>query len=146
MAVASGRPHPASRPGDEIYLAGVEYMSYLVENLAAGADLTERVMGRCKYPTEFLECEILPTVASVGVDGSNTLLVTLRNITGAVDIATVTLTTNLVLNTPVALTMSTTLANRIAAADDVIGLVVTQGATADTAGFILQATNRCATV
>lgn len=143
MAITTVAPRAASRPGEDMYLSGVEYMAVTIEDLAAGADITERVIGRCKYPTEFLECEILPTAASVGVDGSNTLLVTLRNITGAVDIATVTLTTNLVLNTPVAMTI--TAAHRFAAGDDVIGIVVTQGATANTAGFIVQATNRART-
>lgn len=140
MAIATAAPHAASRPGDDIYLAGIEYAIATIEDLAADADIAARVFFRAKYPTEILEAEILPTAASTGVDGSNTLTVTVRNVTQSVDIATVVSTTNLALNTPVALTV--TAANRFTNADDVIGIVVTQGTTANTAGFLVQVTHR----
>jgi hypothetical protein len=111
-----------------------------VENLAAGADITERAFWRAPYPVQVYQVQVLPIAASVGVDGSNTVLVTLRNITQGVDIATVTSTSNYVANTPISLTI--TAANADVAADDVLGIVVTQGATADTAGFVVQADYR----
>lgn len=139
MSITTSKPHAAGRPWDAIALGGVSSVQLRLENLAAGADLTERVFFRCPYPIEWLEAYILPEAVSAGIDAGNSLLVTLRNITAAVDIATVTTIANLAANTPLALTMSTTVANTKSAADDVIGIVVTQGATADAPIFILQA-------
>lgn len=140
MSITTGRPKPLVRQYDELWLSGVQTQDTLVENLAAGGDITERVFWRAPYPCYVYEAEILPVAASVGVDGSNTVLVTIQNITQGVAIATVTSTTNYVANTPIALTVTT--ANADIAAGDVIGLIVTQGATADTAGFVVQFTYR----
>jgi hypothetical protein len=140
MAIVSRRPRGLSRQYDENWLGAVQTASVRVENLAAGADLTERVFFRAKYPIEVLECEVLPEAASVGVDGGNTILVTLRNITAAEDVATVTSSAVWVANTPVA--MALTAANVDVAADAVIGIVVTQGATADAGQFVVQMTYR----
>lgn len=140
MAIVSRRPRGLSRQYDENWLGAVQTASVRVENLAAGADLTERVFFRAKYPIEVLECEILPEAASVGVDGSNTEVITLRNITAAEDIATATSTSNWAANTPIAMTV--TAANSDVAADAVIGIVVTQGATADAGQFVVQMTYR----
>ena len=46
MAVTSGKPRALSRQYDETWLAGVQTAVTKVENLAAGADLTERVFWR----------------------------------------------------------------------------------------------------
>lgn len=140
MAVTSGKPRALSRQYDETWLAGVQTVVTKVENLAAGADLTERVFWRAPYPVEILACEILPEAASTGVDGSNTAAITLRNITASEDIGTVTSTSNWAANTPVALTL--TAANVDVAGDAVIGIVVTNGATADLPIFNLQVTYR----
>lgn len=140
MAVTTGRPRPMSRPYDELYLSGIQQYGIRMENLAANGDVTERVFWRAKFPIQILEAEVLPEAAATGVDGSNTVLVTLRNITQQVDIATVTSTTNWAANTPVALAL--TAANTDVAADDVIGIVVTQGTAADVAIFWLQITFR----
>jgi len=140
MAVTSGKPRALSRQYDETWLAGVQTVVTKVENLAAGADLTERVFWRAPYPVEILACEILPEAASAGVDGSNTAAITLRNITASENIGTVTSTSNWAANTPVALTL--TAANVDVAGDAVIGIVVTNGATADLPIFNLQVTYR----
>lgn len=140
MAVTSGKPRALSRQYDETWLAGVQTAVTKVENLAAGADLTERVFWRAPYPVEILACEILPEAASAGVDGSNTAAITLRNITAAENIGTVTSTSNWAANTPVALTL--TAANVDVEGDAVIGIVVTNGATADLPIFNLQVTYR----
>lgn len=140
MAVIARKPRPLTRQYDEHWLSGVQTAFTRVEDLSAGADITARAFFRAKYPIEVLEAEILPEAVSAGVDGSNTLAVTLRNITEGVDIATVTRTTDLAANTPVALTV--TAANADVAADDVLGIVVTQGATANAGRFILQVTYR----
>lgn len=112
------------------------YFNYKVEDLAAGVDITARAFFQAKEALEVLTAAIVPEAASVGVDGANTLVVTLRNITQAKDIATVTRTTDLVANTPVALAV--TLANAKVTKEDVLGLVVTQGATANAGTFVLQ--------
>lgn len=140
MAVTSGKPRALSRQYDETWLAGVQTVVTKVENLGAGADLTERVFWRAPYPVEILACEILPEAASAGVDGSNTAAITLRNITAAENIGTVTSTSNWAANTPVALTL--TAANVDVEGDAVIGIVVTNGATADLPIFNLQVTYR----
>lgn len=140
MAITTSKPHAAGRPWDAIALSGVHTASIRMEDLGAGADITARAFFRAKYPIEWLEAEILPEAVSAGIDSGNTLVVTLRNITAAVDIATLTQTTDLAANTPVALTLSTTAANLKSAADDVMGIVVTQGATANAPIFWLQGT------
>lgn len=140
MAITSGKPRALTRQYDEHWLSGVQTVVTKVENLAAGADLTERVFWRAPYPVEILSCEILPEAASVGVDGSNTAVVTLRNITASENIATVTSTAQWAANTPIALTL--TAANVDVAADAVIGIVVTNGATADLPIFNLQVNYR----
>lgn len=140
MAVTSGKPRALSRQYDETWLAGVQTVVTKVENLAAGADLTERVFWRAPYPVEILACEILPEAASAGVDESNTAAITLRNITASEDVGTVTSTSNWAANTPVALTL--TAANVDVEGDAVIGIVVTNGATADLPIFNLQVTYR----
>lgn len=140
MAITSGKPRSLTRQYDEHWLSGVDSIVTKVENLAAGADLTERVFWRAPFPVEILSCEILPEAASVGVDGSNTAAITLRNITASEDIGTVTSTSNWAANTPVALTLTS--ANVDVAADAVIGIVATNGATADLPIFNLQVNYR----
>lgn len=140
MTIQVGKVHPSSRatPPDEIYLAGVETLLLRVENLAADGDITARAFYQAKFPRDVLECDIIPEAASAGVDGSNTSVVTLRNITQSLDIATVTRTTNWVANTPIPLAV--TVANATVAANDVLGIVVTNGSTADLPQFQLQTT------
>lgn len=112
-------------------------LQYVVENLAAGADIAARAIFRANVALTVQDSVyVIPEAASAGVDGSNTLTVTLRNITEGVDIASVVRTTNLVANTPVQLTLE--VANADIAAGDVLGLVVTQGAAADAGAFTLQ--------
>ena len=41
MAITTVAPRAASRPGEDMYLSGVEYMAVTIEDLAAGADITE---------------------------------------------------------------------------------------------------------
>lgn len=116
--------------------AQVHVFNYKVENLAAGADLTERAFFSHPNALTVLAAKIIPEGASAGVDGSNTIVVTLRNITEAVDVASVTRTADLAANTPVSLTL--TAANADIAAGDVLGVVVTNGAAADPDTFVVQ--------
>lgn len=109
---------------------------WAVENLSAGADITARAMHQCRVQTDILAVKVLHQANSTGVDGSNTVVLTLRNITQSADIATVTLSTNVTANTATALTL--TAAQARCAAGDILGLVVTQGATADLGAFTLQ--------
>jgi hypothetical protein len=111
--------------------------NYKVEDLGAGADLTARAFFVAPFALTVLDSvQVIPEAASAGVDGSNTLVLTLRNITASEDIATITRTTDLAANTPVALTL--TAANADIAASDVLGLVVTQGAAANAGTFLFQ--------
>jgi enoyl-CoA hydratase/carnithine racemase len=117
--------------------ASVSVFNYKVENLSAGADITARAFFVAPVALTVLDSvKIIPEAASTGVDSGNSLIVTLRNITEGADVATITRTTDLAANTPVALTLAAAAAD--IAASDVLGLVVTQGAAADASTFVLQ--------
>lgn len=110
--------------------AGKRSVIYQHEELAAGADIAARGIFVAPVAMTVLDSvTYTPGGNSAGIDGSNTLVLTLRNITEGVDVATVTRTTNVTANTPVSLTL--TAANADIAASDVLGIVVTQGAAAD---------------
>lgn len=97
---------------------------------AAGTDITARSVFVAPAAITIVDSvKALFTEASVGVDAGNSLVLTLRNITEGVDIATVTRTAVNSANDVVALAL--TAANADCAANDVIGITVTQGATAD---------------
>lgn len=100
-----------------------------IEDLAAGADITAR--GEFSHPEAIVVTDVkyLARGASAGVDGSNTAVLKLRNITASEDVATVTLSADVTLNSLTSLTL--TAANTDVAASAVLGIVVTQGATAD---------------
>jgi hypothetical protein len=103
-----------------------------VEDLGAGADITER--GFVSFPVAMTLAytpQAIHKAASAGIDGSNTAVITIRNITTATDMASVTLSANVSANTASALTASST----SAAAGNVIGIVVTQGTNANLAAF-----------
>lgn len=117
--------------------AGIGIFNYKVENLAAGADLTARAFFKAPVALTILDSvNVIPEAASTGIDGSNTLVLTLRNITESVDIATTTRTIDLAANAPVSLTLAA--ANADITSGDVLGLVVTQGAAADAGTFLFQ--------
>lgn len=107
-----------------------------VEDLAAGADISARPIFVAPAALTVTSCVVIPRANSAGIDGSNTLVLTLRNITEGADVATVTLTSDLVAGTPVTVTLQA--ANLDIAASDVLGVTVTQGAAADTAGLTFQ--------
>jgi hypothetical protein len=110
---------------------------YQVENLAAGADVAARAVFCAPYALTVLDSvKFVNEAASAGIDGSNTAVITLRNITEGVDVATITLTANTTANAATALTLAS--ANADVAANDVLGLVITQGATADLSAGTLQ--------
>ena len=117
--------------------AGPAIFNYKVENLAAAADITERAFFQAPVALTVEDSvKALQEAASAGIDGSNTAVITLRNITEAVDVAVVTLTADVSANAATALTL--TVANADIAALDILGIVVTQGTTADLASFVLQ--------
>lgn len=111
--------------------------SHEVDPGAAGTDISARGVFVAPAALTILDSvKALATDAITGVDGSNTLVLTLRNITEGVDVATVTRTTTASANTVIALTLAS--ANADIAANDVLGLTVTQGATADAARLMFQ--------
>lgn len=122
----------------ELVRAGArQVVSYDIEDLAAGADIAARaifIAPRASTVLDTVKC--IYTAASAAVDGSNTTVVTLRNITEAANIASMTLTATTSANAVESLTL--TAANADIAANDVLGVVVTNGATADTPAMILQ--------
>lgn len=139
------RSKPDSRKGSVSYdttvalnkLLGVGIpVSYRLENLSAGADITARAFWRAPAAGSVSAAFFLNEAASAGIDVSNTAVVTLRNITASADIATITLTANTTANTATALTLGTA----TLAADDIVGIVVTQGAAADLGIINLQFT------
>lgn len=100
-----------------------------IEDLGAGADITARAAWKVPFAGFVTAAYAIHEAASVGVDGANTVVLTLRNITEGVDIATATLTATSAAND--ATTLTVTAANADTAAGDVLGIVVTQGATAN---------------
>lgn len=115
----------------------IREISYLVEDLAAGADITARAFYRADAALTFTSCYAIQEANSAGIDGSNTAVITLRNITAGEDIATITLSADVVANAATAVTIQA--ANADVAAGAVIGVVVTQGATANLGKFTLLA-------
>jgi hypothetical protein len=106
-----------------------------VEDLAADADITARAFARLPTVGRVLSVWVTFRAASAGVDASNAATITLRNITKGVDIATVTLTANVAANAAVELVITT--ANASFSRGDVLGIVVTQGTTANLPAFDL---------
>lgn len=111
-------------------------VSYEHEELAAGVDISARPIYQAIGAETVTSVKYIPRGNSAGIDGSNTLVLTLRNITEGADVATVTVSTDLVGGTPVTVTI--TAANADIAASDVLGITVTQGATADVTLGIFQ--------
>lgn len=97
---------------------------------SAGTDITARAVFVAPVALTILDSiKVIAVDAITGVDGSNTLVLTLRNITEGVDIATLTRTATSSANAVLSLTRDSN--NADIAANDVIGVTVTQGATAD---------------
>lgn len=114
-----------------------QVVSYDIEDLAAGADIAARafyIAPRASTVIDSVKC--VYEAASSAVDGSNTTVIKLRNITEGADVATVTLTATTSANAAESLTLVSAAAD--IAANDVLGVVVTNGATADTPKMILQ--------
>lgn len=104
---------------------------------SAGTDISARSVFVASVAMTVLDSvKVICTEATVGVDGSNTLVLTLRNITEGVDIATITRTATNSANDVLSLTL--TAANADLAANDVLGITVTQGATADAGRLVFQ--------
>jgi hypothetical protein len=122
----------------ELVRAGArQVVSYDIEDLAGGADISARaiyVAPRASTIIDSVKC--VYEAASSGVDSGNTSVVTLRNITEGVNIASMTLTATTSANAAESLTLTASAAD--IAANDVLGIVVTNGATADTPKMILQ--------
>lgn len=103
--------------------------TYEVEDLAANAAISARAIFAAPAAITVTSVVYVPRGNSAGVDGSNTSVVTLRNITEGVDVATITRTSNFAANTPVTVTI--TGANADVASGDVLGFTNTNGTTAD---------------
>lgn len=117
--------------------ASKQLFSYRVEDLSANGDITERAFFVAPAAITILDSvRALHEAASTGVDGGNTAVITLRNITAGENIATVTLSSDATANAATSLTLAG--ANADVASGEVLGIVVTQGTTADLARFNLQ--------
>jgi hypothetical protein len=122
---------------EAVRAGSIQRVSYAIEDLGAGADIAARAIAiapRAMTVLNTVRC--VYGAASAGVDGSNTSVITLRNITEGVDIASVTKTATTSANAVETLTL--TAGNADIAASDVLGVVVTNGATADTPIMVLQ--------
>lgn len=109
-------------------------------NLAAGADLALTAFISAPAACVVEDCRAIYQANSAGIDGSNTAAFVLRNITQSVDIGTLTLTGNVTAST--AGTFTLTSANQDVASGDVLGLSLTQGATADLSALTVQVSVR----
>lgn len=111
--------------------------SFEVDPGAAGADITARAVFVAPVALTVQDSvKVVCTEATVGVDAGNALVLTLRNITAGEDIATATRTATNSAGDVVALTLAA--ANADLAANDVVGITVTQGATTDAARLTFQ--------
>lgn len=105
--------------------------------LAAGVDITARAEFALPVEAQVEAVTLIPQAASADVDTDNTIVVQLVNITDtSAVIAALTRTADLVANTPVSLTLVD--AEAAIAADDVIGIIVTNGAAAAPGAMKLQ--------
>ncbi|MHB1310634.1 MAG: hypothetical protein ACYC3L_01365 [Gemmatimonadaceae bacterium] len=110
---------------------------YEVDPGTAGTDVTARAIFVAPAALTIIDSvKVIATEATVGVDVGNTLILTLRNITEGVDVATVTRSATNSANDVIALTL--TAANADIASGDVLGVTVTQGATADAGRLMFQ--------
>lgn len=130
----------------EVLRAGIRMLHrHEVDPGTAGTDISARAVYVASVAMTVLDSvKVICTEATVGVDGSNTLVLTLRNITEGVDVATITRTATNSANDVLSLTL--TAANADLAANDVLGLTVTQGATADAGRLVFQWETRPQTV
>lgn len=133
--------------GSDVYQAArqlnqvLSSMEYNVEDLTAGTDIsTVRAIGFVPsgFTFELAAGGLIHEANAAGVDGSNTVVLTIRNVTQSLDMGTLTLTSSPTANAVSLLTVNTTIANRTAAAGDVIGFTLVQGATANLAKCGLQ--------
>ena len=130
--------HNAMVDDVELVRAGArEMFSYTIEDLGAGADITARaIMVMPRASTVLDSVRVVHQTASAAVDGSNTLIITLRNITEGADVASVTKTATTSANGVDTLALVAAAAD--IAANDVLGIVVTQGASSDAGIMHLQ--------
>ena len=111
-------------------------VTYQVEDLSAGTDIAARAILRAPAAITVASCHAIHEANSAGIDSGNTAIIALRNITEGVDVATITLVADVLANTATSVTV--TAANVDVASADILGIVVTQGATADLGAFTLQ--------
>jgi hypothetical protein len=117
--------------------AARQVVAYDIEDLAAGADIAARAIYSAPRASTVVDSvRVIAEAVSSGVDSGNTIVVTLRNITEGVNVASLTRTADLAANTAYTLTLDA--ANADIAASDVLGIVVTNGAAADPGKMILQ--------
>ncbi len=130
-SVTDRRPPTAQLPQEVPVLVAVP-------DLAANADIANTAFFVARTAMTVAQMRVVNgATAAAGVDGGNTVVVIIRNLTEGVDIATLTLTANIAAN---AASVAATLtgANVDIAAGDVLGFSVTQGATADMGPFTIQ--------
>lgn len=113
-----------------------QMLTYQVEDLSAGSDFTARIIWSPSVACYITAIKVLWYAATVGVDGSNTLVIDVANATQSVTIGTLSRTATNTANTASSLTL--TEANQDVAASDVVTLAVTQGATANAGTFGIQ--------
>ena len=110
---------------------------------SAGADQVAAGNAFMTVPTGYRlyikAVNIIAAGTSAGIDGSNTCLIALTNITESVNVAAKTFTNVVVYpaaNVAAELTLVT--AQQTVKAGDTLGMTITQGTTADHNGFVLQ--------
>lgn len=147
-SVTATRVKPTTFPGSDVREAVVgvnqQLAHFIIDqsNLAAGADLALTAFISAPAACAVADCRAIYQADSAGIDGSNTAAFVLRNITQSVDIGTLTLTGNVTAST--AGTFTLTSANQDVASGDILGLSLTQGATADLSALTVQVSVRYA--
>ena len=144
-AIAAGGTIPAANKVNQANTAGNALVQVLLTGTATGGvggngapgdDLTAQEIWKAPGACTVTAARFVPLGPSSGVDGSNTVVLALKN--GSTSVATLTRTTDFVQGTGVALTLSGTAANLNLAAGDTLTLDMTCGATAQTnAGLVL---------
>lgn len=121
-------------------VGGLEYvLTYQVEDLAAGADISNRTLFIAPVAYEVMAASIVGQAASAGIDGSNTCVIALKkNNSGTI----VTKTYNAVTTFPAQGTVDglgtiATDGSEDLASTNRITLDVTNGATADPPSFLI---------
>lgn len=121
-----------------------QVMSFEIEALTAGSDITSRVLAAMPtgYSFEILSADIIANGSSSGIDATNTCVVAVKNASDTVVTKTFNNTTTFPADNAVSNLGSISATYKTVAAGAKLSIAVTNGVTAATPKFIVQITGK----